>query len=286
MDKIAILSNRENSAISHVLTPVARALDIDIHYHPYPHLGDITKYDVVHVGYVGLASDELLENVGTVSLNVWNISVEKIPTWLATHGIKDWDHFVVDDVVTYQTLGQLGSEALTLIPLAFDASGFDVLPVPDEEFTVGIFCNNYPSKRSKVVFDACKLAGVRCFFQALDPNRTHYSIDPVRDVYRHIHVLAHASFTDTNSMPVWEAQLCGRPVITTHNFGVHRVITDGVNGYFYGGGAAELAEKIIKVRNRYDEMRELTIKWRRKPPLQEAIAKYKKLFKRLAAGDV
>jgi hypothetical protein len=35
MERVAILSNRENSAISHVLRPVAEALDIDLHYYPY-----------------------------------------------------------------------------------------------------------------------------------------------------------------------------------------------------------------------------------------------------------
>jgi hypothetical protein len=280
------MSNRKGSAISHVLEPVARALDIDIFYYPYEDMDDMRDYDLVHIGYIGLAEDKgFLHEIATVTANVWNISVAKTPIWASTNFMAEWDHFIVDDTTTYQTLGQLGASNITLIPLAFEHSHFKPLPTPDSEFTVGVFCNNYPSKRYHVVYEACELAGVRCFCQVLDCNRTHYSLNPIEDVYKHIHVLAHASYTDTNSMPVQEALLCGRPVLSTHNFGVHRVLRDGLNGYFYGGSAGELAEKILMAKERYEELREGVLHHTPKPPLEEAINGYRDLFGRLLGGE-
>jgi glycosyltransferase involved in cell wall biosynthesis len=283
MERVAILSNRENSAISHVLRPVAEALDIDLHYYPYETLGDVERYDLVHVGYIGLVDEDFLNRCAMTSVNVWNIAIDKIVAWNDAYK-QQWDHFVVDDTTTLQIFGQLGATNVSLIPLAFDPAPFQPIPPPSSEFTVGVFCNDYPSKRYGVVFEACRLADVKCFAQIMDSQRTLYNIDPVRDFYRHVHVVAHASLTDTNSMPVQEGLLCGRPALTTHNFGVHRVLRDGFNGYFHDGSVNDLAEKIILAATNYEALRVGT-RATPPPPLDEAIYGYKRLFDRLLSGE-
>lgn len=283
MAKIAIVSNRENAAISHVLKPVAQALGVDMHYYPFPEL-DIEAYDLIHLGYLGLLEREDLQRSAITSLNVWNIAIERISAWMNDGWISAYDHYVVDDTTTFQLLGQMGSSDISLIPLAFDPSTFAPLPVPDVAFTVGTFCNAYPSKRWEIVHAACEIAKVRCFCQVLDPNRTHYSIDPVRDAYSHMHVFAHTSYTDTNSMPAHEALLCGLPVLSTHNFGIHRVLQEGVNGHFHNGSAADLAEKILLAKENYTHLRKGALATPL-PLLKEAINGYSKLFSKLLDGE-
>jgi glycosyltransferase involved in cell wall biosynthesis len=280
--KIAILSNRENSAISHVLRPVAEALGVDLFYYPYSDLDQLAQYDLVHIGYVGLLDKEEVDKLKLCSINVWNVSVNKIKDWAASIG--EWAHYVVDDTTTLQLLGQLGADGMSLIPLAFDPTPFQQLSTPKGEFTVGMFCNAYPSKRYDVAYHACKELGVKLYLQLLPPSRTLYNLDPVRDVYSHIHTIVHCSYTDTNSMPVYEALLCGRPAISTHNFGVHRFLKDDENGVFFDGSVDDLKEKILYVKENYDRLASGTLLTPR-PPLEEAIEKYRAMFCKLLEVD-
>jgi hypothetical protein len=219
-------------------------------------------YDIVHFGYLLGVGDEGIEWINTIippiTGNVWHVPPERQQAYAATLFAINAQRIFVDDTTTLQLLGQMGFTEVAMVPLAFDPTiKFHHLPPPVGPFTVGAFGDSYPHKRFPVIREACKIAGVE-FYDAVHDYRQREGVfetlDPVADVYAHIHTLAHASFNDTNSLPAEEALACGRPVLSTISYGMTRVLQDGVNGYFYDGSARDLARKIVTMRERYEVM--------------------------------
>lgn len=273
--KIAIITELQNSAIDLVMRTVAKHTTADVTLFDV-RAGEecneeiLREFDLVHLGWYDLFRI-LFENgenpLGIpLTTNFWNLRMTGYPASQPRGSVSMenmWQCFlqllapaaiVVDDLHTLQGLAQLNYFKTHLIPLVFDYSKFKPLPVPDTPFTVGVFGNDYGSKRFFIVREACEMAGVEYFPCIQSSSRKLYHLDPIRDVYRHIHVLAHASILDTNSMPVREALLCGRPVLTTRNGGTMRIVEDGKNGYFYDGTVEDLAQKIALIQRRYKSM--------------------------------
>jgi glycosyltransferase involved in cell wall biosynthesis len=260
--KLAIISNHENSAIDIVmesLIPFFRTqFEVTKFYptEPFPK-NNFEDFDLVHVGWVLLTPYEI---VPPVTANVWSLSPFKNPQDPSSIGTYTTclmqvrpDRLIVDDIMSLQLLGQIGWTRTTLIPLAFDCK-FTLLPYP-EEFTIGYFGNNYPGKRFDVIEAAAGLAGVPLAGYKFSPDRSVYVIDPLQ-VYESMSVYVHASFQDTNSMPCMEALKCGRPIISTHNHGLERVMDNEYNGYWFDGSAEDLVKKIELVQEREVVMRE------------------------------
>ena len=266
--KVALVTGYPNGAIHQVMRALQvglKAHDVEsdlINVYDAQERNRLIHYDLVHLGYFGYEPhvQEALSNVP------WTANVWHIPLMTNENGQAMFDdaysnsfrqytssRFFVSEPMTLQQLGQLGRTDVTYAPIIFDATLFKVLPPPEGAFTVGVFANDYPSKRLHIIEQGCKAADVKYLPVVTPQNRKSYTLNPLTDVYAKIHVLAHASFVDTDSLPVREALLCGRPVITTRNCGMHDII-NGNNGMFFDGSAADFAAKVSYVRACYREM--------------------------------
>ena len=260
--KLALVSNYKNSAIDIIMESMLSYFEQEFDvttFHtndPLPE-DNFEKFDLAHFGWLLSVPPEVIP---PTTANIWSLSVFQDPknpcsiggyAQQLTHTRPD--RIIVDDISTLQLLGQLGWTKTTMIPLAFNTD-LKLLPYP-EEFTIGYFGNNYPSKRFEVIEAAAGLAEVPLVGYKFDPNRTVYAVDP-EQIYESMSVYVHASFQDTNSMPVMEALKCGRPVISTRNYGLERVLNDGWNGYWFDGSAEDLVKKIQEVRKREIMMRD------------------------------
>ena len=259
--RVAIVPEYENSAVGILMRQLCEEVkrqgidatltdrDVDLDY-----LDD--NFDIAHFGWVDLFPPGHYNTLTIpITLNVWGPALDITMRLAARLRTLDPARVVVDDVYTLQVLGQLGIHEYEYIPLAFN---HDLKPLPEPEgpFTVGVFGNEYRSKRFEIVEAACShLPDVSYYPCIQDPDRTLYHLDPVRDVYRHIHVYAHASIIDTNSMPAREALFCGRPVIATRNDGLMRIIRHGENGMFFDGTVNDLVRKIKIVKSCYGGMK-------------------------------
>lgn len=265
--KVALLAGYKHGAIDQVMrelqkhvTAAGETCDLFNVYATEGQEGYVSDktfgaYDLVHAGYFQYLSFYDGYLVPPTTANVWHIPIGREEEY--GQRLHNWsvERIVVDDVMTFQQLGQLGFENCDYISIMFDGSKFKPLPVPEGPFTVGVFCNNYPYKRWEVVAQACQDVGVVCHAMITPQDRKTYDVDPVEDVYKHVHVLASATFIDTNSLPLREALLCGRPVISTHNDGMRRVVQDGVNGAFFDGSRAGLVDAIKLVQSQYQHFR-------------------------------
>lgn len=260
--KLALISHFKNSAIDIVMKSMLpyfeQEFDVTVFYPNDPPPGDnFETFDLVHSGWLLNLPYEVIP---PTTANVWSVSIFKAPTQGCS--VQDYsnhliatrpERILVDDISTLQLLGQLEWTKTTLVPLSFNT---DLKPLPyPEEFTIGYFGNNYPSKRFEVIEAAAGLAEVPIVGYKFNPERTVYTVDP-EQIYESMSVYVHASFQDTNSMPCMEALKCGRPVIATHNYGLERVLNDGWNGYWFDGSAEDLVEKIKEVRKREIMMRD------------------------------
>jgi len=221
-------------------------------------IAKINKYDVAHFGYYKYATAFRGRLDVPCTINLWHIPIgihDKYAQWLK---LIDPARIVVDDgdAHTLQTLGQMGFYNCTYIPILFDYSRFSHLPPPPTKFTVGIFCNNYPYKRVQTIVEACRIAGVDCHAMVTQEDRKIYGLDPVKNVYAHCHVMAHATFVDTNSLPMREALLCGRPILTVHSGGLDLVARDKVNSVYYDGSVHDLVRAIKYARDNYEALTE------------------------------
>lgn len=261
--KVALIAGYKDGAIDQVMRPLAKeltALGFQADLITYYDMVDkdqwadtLNSYDLVHWGFFmyALPFQGLITTKQTG--NVWHIGVGQTEKYQEILHNLDLDRIVVDDgdCMTLQQLGQLGLTKVTPIPILFDYGRFQPLPEPEGPFTVGIFCNDYNYKRYDIILKACEQAGVECHAMILPENRKMYSLDPIKDVYAHIHVLAHATFVDTNSLPAREALLCGRPVIATRSGGLERVLDHGRNGLFFDGSVKDLVRKIAEAMENY-----------------------------------
>lgn len=219
-----------------------------------PPTDEMNDCDVIHCGYYRYYDYIREVAYRPVTANVWHVSISddsQTHLFLSRSNIRE---IVVDDVATLQNLGFHGFMNVHKIPLPMTVEKFHHLPPPEGEFTVGVFCNDYGYKRWETVVKAAKLAGVRCAAYVMPENRKEYLLDPVTDVYANVHTLASATFVDTNSLPLREALLCGRPVISTQNDGLGRVLREGVNGYWHNGTPPDLAEKILLTKQNYETL--------------------------------
>jgi hypothetical protein len=245
--RIALLADYEKSATWWILKDIEKVLkdyeDTEVQVFARgedpPNWED---FDIAHYGWAGLIG-VFPECPLPKTTTIWQIPGEKFLSWQAQLGQFGFDHYIVDDVGTLQTLGQMGYTQVTKIPLTFDYSRFKPLPLP-KEFTVGVFGNNYASKNFGVVRAACEKGGFTFFPQILPKTRRHYILDPSEDYYQHISVHVHASFGDTNSMPGMEALLCGRSVISTRNYGLER-LSSVPNLHTFNGSVADLV-RVLK----------------------------------------
>ena len=265
--RVAVLAGFKDGAIDQVMRPLvafakAKGVDVDL-------IGtyDITDldataeqinntYDLLHYGFFmyhkGLGPRIFIPQTA----NLWHIGVENIERYQQLILNADFKRIVVDDGdhMTIQQLGQMGFTKVTPIPIMFDYGRFHHLPIPKGPFTVGIFCNDYNFKRFDIIIKAAERAEVECHAMIMPEGRHTYALDPIRDVYSHIHALAHATFVDTNSLPAREALLCGRPILATRNGGLDRVLKDGVNALWHDGSIADLAAKMKQMRDDYDNL--------------------------------
>ena len=259
--KVALLSGHKDGAIDQVMQSVQKAVqplgveaDIFGVYNDNLRDVDLDTYDIVHAGYFAYYTAIKDRTDQPITANIWHVgnhNEEKIRNFL---GLSEIMHLVADDVMTIQQLGQEGIMNVTKIPLPVDPSKWTALPKPEGEFTVGVFCNDYPYKRWETIVQGAKQAGVKCLAFVMPEGRLTYDLDPLTEVYARVHVLASATFVDTNSLPLREALMCGRPVISTHNDGMGRVLQSGKNGYWFDGTPKDLAEKLVLCRDNYQRL--------------------------------
>lgn len=259
--KLALIAGA-NSATRRVLdtlAPLLRALgaEVDRLDAEAVHRGrNFAEYDLVHFGYLlGLSPENAAVIAPPITGNVWHLAAEHNPRYAQRLIELTPARIFVDDVITLQGLGQMGFTEVTLVPLVFDPSAFSPLPPPPGPFTVGAFGDDYPSKRFEVIREGCKLAGVDFFDAVQDRHERIWLLDPIQDVYAHVHAMAHASFHDTNFLPGLEALACGRPILSVHNYGIDRVLSHGTNGLFYDGSPRDLAGKICRLQDHYASYR-------------------------------
>ena len=258
--RVALLAGHPNGAIDQVMqtlkvavAPLGVEADVLCVYKP-GFDENLDDYDLVHCGYFAYFGGVENKTYRPITANVWHVgnrNEEKVKNFLARSSIC---RIVVDDVMTLQQLGQENITSVVKIPLPVNPEKWHHLPTPSGEFKVGVFCNDYPYKRWQVVVQAAKKAGVKCLAFVMPEGRSNYDLDPLKDVYANVHGLISATFVDTNSLPLREALLCGRPVITTQNDGMGRVLKDGVNGYWFDGSQTDLTEKILLMKENYEAL--------------------------------
>lgn len=260
--KVAIVSGRHSGTMRPMADLAARLREFGAEathlYHEDLYRDPTTiptfqEYDLVHFAYpLGFESSMLESIIPPITGNIWHLDFPRLPEYSYRLPQMNLRHIFVDDVMTLQLLGQGEFTNVTLVPLLFDPAHFQPLPTPPDPFTVGVFGDDYPSKRFHVVREACKLAEVDFFDASQNRFGRIFLLDPALDVYAHIHAFAHASFLDTNCLPGMEALACGRPLLTTRSHGIERSLQDGVNGLFYNGSSEDLARKIRQVRKDYE----------------------------------
>jgi glycosyltransferase involved in cell wall biosynthesis len=214
-----------------------------------------------------LSREDMDAIASPVTANVWHFAPrpvdgidhhDELEMYRQWFSYCDFRHLIAADVGTLQTLGQMDVLNASIVSLVLDYSRFGPLPVPSTPFTVGLFGLDHPHKRFDTILAACTKAGINCHPVIHRPShggRRAYNLDVVRDVYTYAHVLAHASFLDTDSLPAREAWLCGRPVLATHSDGLARVMRDGINGYWYDGSVDDLVRVIQLAYDNYDTLR-------------------------------
>jgi glycosyl transferase family 1 len=259
--RVALITGPANSAVDQVMTILARGLaehDIEAVLFPTTEIcpGTYEGFDLVHYSFYRFLRTSYEEILPPITVNVWGFSIKTME--MGINWIRQYDiaRLFVDDTMTLQILGQSGYTNVTQAALLFDPGKFRPLPAPDAPFTVGVFGNDYydGSKRFAIAEAACERAGVVYYPMIMDPSRTVYTVDPIEDVYSRVHVLAHCSFIDTNSLPCLEALACGRPILTIRNYGLGRVLHDGVNGLWYDGSVHDLADAIKRARDNYESL--------------------------------
>lgn len=214
----------------------------------------IESYDIVQAGYYPYTLRLEGRNSCPVVANVWHIGAGNEARYANEIARMDIAHIVVDDVMTLQQLGQMGFTNVSKIPMPLNPAKWHHLPPPAGRFTAGVFCNDYEYKRWDVVVKGAKQAGVKCLAFVMPEGRSTYELNPIQDVYAKVHVLASATFVDTNSLPLREALLCGRPVISTHNDGMGRVLKPWANGFWFDGSPRDLAEKLKLCEANYEKL--------------------------------
>lgn len=261
--KIAIVTAQPGSAIDNAVRPVARELgkqgvEVDL-LTMESTVEDPEVYDLVHYGFFNMPSPKGLEEYeGPKTANVWHVPLSAANKYFAILAQQNYDGLVVDDTTTYQLLGQMGFTP-TMIAMVPDLGNFSPLPIPLGPFTVGFFGSDFPHKRYEAVRLAAQEAGVQCLLFVTDRNRATFEMDPISDVYAHLHVLIHASYVDTNSQPVMEALRCGRPVIATMAPRLKELaIMGGIE--LTDGSVKDIAAAICRVKAYYEMMREYAIK--------------------------
>lgn len=243
--KVAIVASAKNAAVDIVLRAMARHLEDDfnidiINITKLPEKFTLEEYDLAHFGWLGLAPREVY---CPCTVNVWSVPLRKLNPYAQQIHQTGFEKLIVDDVVTAQILGQLGFFNVVKIPLAFDMPKGEGMPFP-EKLTMGYFGNDYDSKRFAAIDAAAKMSGIPLRGYKFDKTRTQYFLNPMKDIYPNISVYVHASMTDTNSMPAMEALACGRPVVSTPNPGLERVLREGENGYWFDGSPEDLIKKV------------------------------------------
>lgn len=283
--RVALLSGYPNGAIDQVMQVLAKGarkegVDVDIvTMYPKPE-APWGEYDVVHAGYYPYLGKVPHSQIRAMTANVWHIALDlnNLRSIIICLSELDYKFLIADDVMTLQQLGQLDHTNVVLIPMPIDQDKWRVLPPPVEPFTVGVFCNDYFYKRWQVIVNACEHAGVNCLPVITKENRKTYDLDPLNDVYAKVHVLASATFVDTNSLPLREALLCGRPVISTRNDGLARVLQHGHNGRWFNGSVDDLAKQIRTIQADYATYRANAIATKFES-LSDIVAAYIKVWK-------
>lgn len=264
--KIALISGFPDGAIDQVMQPLckglrAKGVECDV-FDTYKVTSNkaadmsFDDYDLVHFGYYNYGFAYRGHIAKPMTANIWHIPITKAVEYSEALINTGFERVVVDDTATLQALGQTGIMHVTPIELFFDYDKFYTLPKPEGEFTVGVFCNNYQYKRWEVVVEACEELDIMCHPVIAQKERRTYDINPIEDVYSHCHVMVHATFVDTNSLPIREALLCGRPSIVTHSDGLNRIIKEGVNGLYFDGSKGDLKRAILRAKRDYDTLRQ------------------------------
>ncbi|MFH1225819.1 MAG: glycosyltransferase family 4 protein [bacterium] len=83
------------------------------------------------------------------------------------------------------------------------------------------------------------------------------TIEDVADVYRRSRVFVMPSYNEGGPRVTLEAMACGLPVITTRVGIMNEIIQDDENGYFVDWSAEDMAEKIIKILNHPELIKEM-----------------------------
>ena len=287
--RVLMLSTWPDAAVDYVLHDLRRFLPSDIEaeiIHPAVIQDDdklldmYNDFDLIHMGYYGQIAGDVTSISPPITANVWHIGLESIAKSISGLAGANIQHLFADDTTSVQILGQNNITAVTLVPPPFDPARVPELPLPPR-FTVGVFCSNFPHKRWNVAVEACDEADAECYAAVLPWMRKQYFLKPMRDVYPHISVLVNASFCDTGSLPCFEALRAGRPVITTHSHAMHRVVQDGVNGYFFDGSPGDLAHKISLVQDNLATLREGALATPF-PDMQAIATTYATIWRRIA----
>jgi len=251
--KIAIISTARNGAVDQVMKDIVAQLpDIEVDFfYPFDIEDDeFEEYDLVHWAWAG--AKQWKELAVPYTGTIWGIQLDNWEHWKNRLNESSFRKIVCDDDSTIMLLHQQDYTNITQIPLTRNFSDYNLLPYPEEEFTVGCFGNDYVSKRFAVTIKAVNLAKVKCWAMVFPPERqVTYLCDPIKDVYSKCHVLVHAAKKDTNSLPAMEMLACGRPIISVINCGIRRVLQEGINGEFFDGTIEDLAKKIKMIEGDY-----------------------------------
>jgi len=286
--KVALVSGRGAGAIDWVLQDLQFGLQqvrpewtVDLVRFAgkvYADLG-FDGYDVVHLGYAAYTLVKGLAFDVPLTSNVWHVVPSRLPYFRDLLSPIGFARIIVDDIGSLQMLGQAGFTQITPIPMAFNPDRYSRLSPPEVPFTVGCFGEDTNEKRFDIVRRACREAEVLCYMMVPPVDRKVFLLDPVEDVYSQIHVLAHASFLDTNCRPGLEALACGVPVLSTLNEGMRRV-SNGGNVTFYDGSVQDLATKIREVKGKYNWHRECAA-YTSFPSLEMIALKYVEVFEKI-----
>lgn len=222
---------------------------------------DLMAYDIIHIGFAdNVLMDQLNKRAcPLLTANLWSPPRMDDLSAHRNQWSETFERVVVNDSYTLAYLGVHGYTRVVQFPIPLDHTKFYPLPPPDGPFTIGCFGNDYNryndyGKRFRVIEQAASVAGCKLVPHIFHPLRPTYDADPLA-VYASMHVLVHSAFADTDSMPVREALLCGRPVITTKNPRLQEIIHDGHNGLFFDGGVEDLVAKIKEAQDCYAVLR-------------------------------
>lgn len=293
--RIAFLPGVKNAAVYQALKPIHDGLAARGHttewvlttaHGPYlpPHPPLEGHFDIAHFGYMPFVepwTDSEVIRTGNLWSFFENVDRDRLKEIVRRYFARVF----VSEATTAQLLGQRDLLNVTFAPLVFDHAPFTPLPPPEGPFTVGVFGNYYKpggafGKRFEIIRAGAARAGLHFRSFAMNQYRPTYDLNPATDVYPHFHVLGHASFADTSSLPAMEALLCGRPVVAVHSAGLAAVLQDGVNGYFFDGTVEDFAEKVSLIAADYPRFRAGALETRL-PSVEDTVTIYEQTFTRL-----